>query len=320
MADSVLVIGAANFDLKGRMWHSPVLTSSNAAAIRGSFGGVARNVAENLARLGTPVVLLTAVGDDHAGEDILSGADDVGVDVSRAIIAEDETTGTYLAALDERGDLYLGLDDLRVLRHLTPDYLRLNRDAFRECAMVAMDLNLSEAAFLTAIRMAHEYDKPVCVDPTSTVLAGMLRPHLESINIITPNLAEAEAILRRGPIRTANEALAAARQLVGLGVEAAVITQAERGACYATADESGQFPAVRVEIVDTTGAGDALTALVIFGEVNGLSMSDSLQLGLRAAALTLRTTDTVAPELSLDRLYGLQEDADGLNSAEDERA
>lgn len=304
-----LVIGAANFDIKGRMLHRPVLASSNASAIRTSFGGVARNIAENLARLGVPVTLLTAVGDDYAGEDILSSADDVGVDVSRALIAEDETTGTYLAALDESGDLYLGLDDLRVLRHITPDYLRLHKDAFRECDLVALDLNLNEAAMLTAIYLAREYRKPICVDPTSTVLAGRLRPHLSMINIITPNLTEAEVLLRCPPIRTPEEALHAARQLVSQGVEVAVITQAERGACYATEEESGQFPALRVDIVDTTGAGDALTAVVIFGYLNNLPISDALQLGLRAAALTLRSNQTVAPELSLDRLYGFDEDA-----------
>lgn len=310
MAKGALVIGAANFDIKGRMLHRPVLTSSNASAIRTSFGGVARNIAENLARLGTPVTLLTAVGDDYAGEDILSSADDVGVDVSRALIVENETTGTYLAALDESGDLYLGLDDLRVLRHITPDYLRLHKDAFRECDIVAFDLNLSEAAMLTAIHLAHEYHKPICVDPTSTVLAGRLRPHLPMINIITPNLTEAEVLLRCDPIRTPAEALNAARRLVGQGVEVAVITQAERGACYATEEESGQFPALRVDIVDTTGAGDALTAVFIFGYLNDLPISDALQLGLRAAALTLRSNETVAPELSLDRLYGFDEHVD----------
>jgi pseudouridine kinase len=303
MSDGALVIGAANFDIKGRMLHAPVITSSNSSAIRTSFGGVARNIADNLARLGAPVTLLTAVGDDYAGEDILSSAADTGIDVSRAIIAEHETTGTYLAALDHGGDLFLGLDDLRVLRHITPDYLRLNRDAFRECGIVAVDLNLSPETMLTAIHLAHEYNKPMCVDPTSTVLAGLLRPHLPMINIVTPNIAEAEAMLRCPPIMNANDAQAAARQLVANGVEVAVITQAESGACYATESESGQFPALRVDIVDTTGAGDALTALVIFGQLNGLSIGDSLQLGLRAAALTLRTTETVAPELSLDRLY-----------------
>ena len=314
MAEGALVIGAANFDIKGRMLHPPVITSSNSSAIKTSFGGVARNIAENLAKLGAPVTLLTAVGDDYAGEDLLSTASDDGVDVSRALVIENETTGTYLAALDDGGDLYLGLDDLRVLRHITPDYLRLNRDAFRECEIVAFDLNLSQEAILTAIHLAHEYDKPICVDPTSTVLAASVRPYLSMVNVVTPNIAEAEAMLRC-VIRTPDEALNAARQLVAQGVEVAVITQAESGACYATEDESGQFPALRVNIVDTTGAGDALTAMVIFGVLNDLSISDSLQLGLRAAAMTLRSAQTVAPELTLDKLYGF-EDALTLRAAD----
>lgn len=168
---------------------------------------------------------------------------------------------------------------------------------------------------LTAIHLAHEYDKPICVDPTSTVLAASLRPYLPMINIVTPNIAEAEAMLRC-TIRTPDEALSAARQLVAQGVEVAVITQAERGACYATEDESGQFPALRVNIVDTTGAGDSLTATVIFGVLNDLSIGDSLQLGLRAAALTLRSSETVAPELSLDKLYGFEDEL-ALRPADD---
>ena len=306
MADEILVIGAANLDIKGRLFGPSIPNSSNSCAIKTSFGGVARNIADNLARLGMPVVLLTAVGNDFAGQNILDNADDIGVDVSRALIIEDEPTGTYLAALDQTGDLVLGLDDLRVLCHMTPDYLRLNRDAFRECRMVALDMNLSDEATLAAIYLAHEYNKPIYVDPTSTPRARNLRPHLHLLDMITPNIAEAEALLGCDPILNSDDAQQAARKLVGLGVGTAVITQAERGACYATADESGQFPALTGEIVDTTGAGDALTALVIFGRYEGFGIAESLELGLRAAALTLRSSETVAPELSLDRLYGIE--------------
>jgi len=314
MATGVLVIGAANFDIKGRMLHPPVLMSSNASAMRTSFGGVARNIAENLARLGMPVTLITAVGDDYAGENILESAAEIGIDTSRALVVENEVTGTYFAALDEQGDLYLGLDDLRVLRHLTPEYLRTHREAFRSCDLVALDMNLSEAALRETIHLVREYGKPLCVDPTSAMLASRLRPYLSLINIVTPNLTEAEELLRCAPIRSPAEALQAARQLVAAGVQIAVITQAERGACYATAVESGHFPALRVNIVDTTGAGDALTAMMIFGYLNNMPISDALQLGVRAAALTLRSTETVAPELSLDRLYGLSEDALAKNN------
>ncbi|MCL4505795.1 MAG: carbohydrate kinase family protein [Chloroflexi bacterium] len=305
MPEGVLVIGAANLDIKGHMLGEPVAGSSTQAAIKTSVGGVARNIAENLVRLGVPVTLLTAVGDDYAGEDILNNAVDVGIDVSRALIIENAATGTYMGAISRDGNLFFGMDDLRVLRHITRDYLRLNRDAFRECEMVALDMNLSDDAMLTAFHLAREYGKRICVDPTSVDRAIRLRQHLPLLDLITPNITEAQAILDCQPINTSADALTAARQLVSLGVGAAVITQAELGACYATPDETGQFPAVKVEIVDSTGAGDALTATVIFGMLQGIELDESLQLGLRAAALTLHSAETVVPDLSLDRLYSL---------------
>ncbi len=307
MPEGVLVIGAANLDIKSHMLNPPIVGSSTSASMKSSVGGVARNIAENLVRLGVPVTLLTAVGDDYAGEDILNNADDVGIDVSRAMIIENGTTGMYMGAIGKDGNLLFGIADLSVLRHVTRDYLRLNRDAFRECSLVALDMNLSDDAMLAAFHMAREYHKPICVDPTSADRAYRLLPHLPLLDLITPNLAEAQAILDCAPIRTPDDALQAARRLAGLGVAAAVITQAERGACYATAKESGQFPALKVDIVDSTGAGDALTAALIFGMLQGIDIGESVKLGLRAAALTLRSLETVAPDLSLDSLYGLDQ-------------
>jgi pseudouridine kinase len=315
MNDRILVIGSANLDVKGRLLGPPIAGSSNAAAIRTSHGGVARNVAENLARLGAPVTLLTAVGDDTVGDDLLRHADAIGVDISRALRVPGEATGIYLAALDMTGDLALGLDDLRIVERLSSDYLEANADAFEDSDMIVLDMNLEADAFDTALRLARTAGKPVCVDPTSDERAARLAPFLAQIDIITPNMTEAESILAAiervyphehvllAGIQDPDRALQTARRLVYLGVNMVVVTQAERGACYATEFESGQLPAVKVRIADTTGAGDALTATLIFGLTHDISLSDSVQLGLRAAALTLRTTATVAPELSLDRLY-----------------
>jgi len=315
MGDKVLVIGSANLDVKGRLLGPPIAGSSNASEIRTSHGGVARNVAENLARLGAPVTLLTAVGDDSVGDDLLRHADEIGIDISRALRVPGESSGIYLAALDMTGDLALGLDDLRIVERLSSAYLEANADAFDEADLIVLDMNLEADAFDTALRLARIAGKPVCVDPTSDERAARLAPFLAQIDIITPNMTEAEAILtaigRDYPnehesltgIQDPDRALQTARRLVHLGVNMVVVTQAERGACYATEFESGQLPAVKVRIADTTGAGDALTATLVFGLTHDIRLSDSVLLGLRAAALTLRTTATVAPELSLDRLY-----------------
>jgi len=120
--------------------------------------------------------------------------------------------------------------------------------------------------------------------------------------MITPNALEAEALCGQ-PVRNRDEAIVAAKRLVSLGVEIAIITLADQGLVYATSDESGHIPAVKCEIVDLTGAGDALTATVIFGLLNDFYVDEAVRFGVSAAALTLQCRETVCPDLSLDILY-----------------
>ena len=82
-----------------------------------------------------------------------------------------------------------------------------------------------------------------------------------------------------------------------------VITLAEHGLYYATREGSGHIPAPRVEVVDATGAGDALIAGMVYGLINGLPVDECMRLGVSAATLTLRSPETVSPELNLERLY-----------------
>jgi pseudouridine kinase len=83
----------------------------------------------------------------------------------------------------------------------------------------------------------------------------------------------------------------------------AIVTLAELGVCYATSEVSGHIPAVQTQVVNRTGAGDALTAGVIFGLLNDFSIDEAVRLGASAAAMTLQYQESVCPDLSLDRLY-----------------
>jgi len=90
---------------------------------------------------------------------------------------------------------------------------------------------------------------------------------------------------------------------VSMGVDIAVVTMAEQGLAYADGSSAGHIAALRAQVVDTTGSGDAVTAAVIFGLLHEMPIDEAVRLGVSAAALTLRTRHTVAPDLSLDRLY-----------------
>jgi pseudouridine kinase len=197
----------------------------------------------------------------------------------------------------------ISIDDMGINQELmTAGWLHRRRALFRDARMVVMDANLSPAALRTIFRLSEKYGVPVCADPTTATLAPRLCPHLQGLTLVTPNAAEAEALC--GMQVTGREsALAAAQTLVGLGVQIAIVTLGATGLVYATSQESGHVPAMEVEIVDLTGAGDALTAAVVFGLLNDFPVDEAVRLGTSAAALTLHSRETVCTGLSLELLY-----------------
>jgi pseudouridine kinase len=300
----VLVIGAAGLDMIGRLSGEPEEGSSTPARIRTAFGGVARNVAENLARLSQPCILLTTVGGDDTGRGLTAVLKEAGVDVSAVRVLDGQSTGAYLAVVDSRGRLRLALDDMTPLESLTAGELKKMKPLFTAARMVFLDANLSPKAIAEAIRLARKAGIPVCADPTSRHLAERLIPHLDKLHLIVPNAGEAEVLLgRRIPEEDPAAAVLAAQELVARGVRIAIITLAEFGAAYATREQRGHFPALRTKIVDPTGAGDALTAAVLFAELNEIPLDEAVRLGISAATITLRSRLAVVPDLSLERLY-----------------
>lgn len=299
----ILVIGAAGIDTKGRAGKPIQTGTSTPGIIRVSVGGVARNIAENLARLGERVVLLSAVGDDGSGRRILHQASECGIDVRHVVISGDYHTAAYLALLDERGELLMSIDDMVIHRRLiTPGLVYRHRSLFREARMVIVDANLAPATLRTIFALATRYRVSVCADPATGSLAPRLRPYLSQLLLVAPNGAEAE-MLCGVAVHDRETALVAAKALVGLGVQIAIVALGATGVVYATSQESGHVPAMAVDVVDLTGAGDALTAATVFGLLNDFAVIEAVRLGVAAAALTLQSRETVRPDLSLERIY-----------------
>lgn len=299
----ILVVGAAGFDTKGRADGPLQPGTSNPGSIRISVGGVARNVAENLARLGEHPILLSAVGADRSGQRIRTQAAEAGVDVSYLIESPEHHTGAYLTVVDQTGDFSISIDDMAVLSVITPAVIYNRRSLIRDAAMVVMDANLSPPTINSLLRQAAKYQVPVSADPTSAPLAERLQPHLPGLFMVTPDLPEAEVLCGRSLRNTRSQGIAAAKRLVAMGVQVAIVTLAELGVCYATPEVSGHVPAVQTQVVDRTGAGDALTAGIVFGLLNDFSIDEAVRLGASAAALTLQCYESVCPDLSLDCLY-----------------
>jgi len=299
---SVVVVGGAAMDTKGHALEPLQSGTSIPGYVRVSVGGVGRNIAENLARLGLKTTLLSAVGDDEAGRHLLTLARKSGVNVDYVLVSRDHPSAAYLAVLDGEGSLSVSVADMSIMEMVTPRYLYDRRRWLRRASMVVVDANLSPKSLASLLRQTRKHGVRVCADPTSASLAPRLCPHLSDLYMITPNALEAEALCGH-PARDRDEAIVVAKRLVSLGVEIAVITLADQGLVYATPSESGHIPAIKCEIVDLTGAGDALTAAIIFGLLNDFPVDEAVRLGVSAATLTLQCRETVHPELSLEVLY-----------------
>ena len=231
----VIAIGAAGVDFVGRLTDHLVMGTSNPARVITSFGGVARNVAENLARLGQSVSIITSVGCDASGTAILAQAEEAGIDVRAVACHEDCATGTYLAVINPSGDLALALDDMEILKTIRPAAIRQQKKLFAESGILFVDANLPVDTLATVMEMARAAKLYVVADPTSNSLAGKFTPYLDQIFMITPNVKEAGLYCGREINPTSEkEVMQAAKHIVGLGVEIVIITMAELGCvlCY----------------------------------------------------------------------------------------
>jgi pseudouridine kinase len=209
-----------------------------------------------------------------------------------------------MGVLDARAHLRFAVDDMRAMSELTPEYILARETLFESASLVFVDGNLPEATLRAAIALAKKAKIPVCADPASAALAERLKPHLNKLHLITPNVSEAGVL--NGQTFDSSDyqaALEAARSLVNAGVDIALIALAEFGVVYASTETSGHIPAIQTPIIDPTGAGDALTAAVLFGLLNDMELDEAVRLGVSAASITLRHSGTVYPELTLEKLY-----------------
>jgi len=318
--DGVVVIGGANIDLRGRSTGEVLERhTSNPGKINVGSGGVGRNIAHNLALLNVPVTLLSVVGDDGEGIRILEETGKAGVETEQMIISGEQPTGIYLAILDDRGELEVAVSDMRILEEITVEYLRSKAYLIKDSKIVVMDTNIPEQSIEYVVDLCNKAKVPLLVEPVSVEKAKKLRKILDGsgrwvIDYITPSEDELESILRAKigdnpdlDLDMDLDIVRAAEELKSKGAKNVVVTLGERGiyASYGTVGKGeqeepgrGKFMAsYKGEVVDVTGAGDALVAGLVYGIYKGYLLEVAVRFGLAAAALTISTKEAVRRDL-----------------------
>ena len=303
----VVVVGGANVDIVARAGAGVVAGSSTPGLVVSGDGGVARNIAENLARLATPVLLVAPIGPDDAGAGLRARCAAIGID-TRALIAAPQPTGRYVAVLDRDGELLAGINDMRAVEALTPADVDAVAGDLTGSDVVVLDANLPTPVLATLARAAAAVGAPVVAEPVSVAKAPRILTALQPRPwLLTPTTAELAALCPEpvggGDRDTDADRDADAERAGRLVAEGVGLVWQRRGAAGsvlfgARPGERLHTPAPRVPVVDVTGAGDALLAGFLHAWLAGAPLSAALRYGHTVAALTVSVPHTVRPDLS----------------------
>jgi pseudouridine kinase len=301
----VLVVGGAVLDTKLRTTGTPVLGTSNPGSASWTPGGVGRNIAENLARLGRATVLLTAVGDDIAGESVLGRTAAAGVDCRHVVISS-HPTGTYAAVLDDDGDLLVAVADMRATDELAVVDLAALPGLLATSGAVVADANLDTEVVRWVVAAAAAAGVPVVLEPVSVAKATGLAAVLDDgqpVHTVTPNVDELAALVGAHLADTVDDVVRAARRLHERGVEHVWVRRGRRGSLLSTRARVDVSRVVLVgappvEVADVTGAGDSMTAGYVHALLDGADVVEAARYGQVLAALTCASPDTVRADLT----------------------
>lgn len=256
-----------------------------------------RNIAEVIARIGSPCHLISVVGDDPLGMELISHTAEAGVDVSH-VRQRSVPTGTYAAILSPSGELVVAVADMAATDLVSPLVVEAAAGLIRGARILVLDGNLLPATVEHACEIAREAGVRVVLDPVSVPKAERLRPALgHGIDLVTPNRAELAALTGL-PTRTDAQIALAIERLQAIGVPAVWVRLGGEGSLLDGPGGRWRLEAPEVEALDVTGAGDAMLGAFCHALLRGDSPVDAARYGHAAAALTVASRSTVRSDLS----------------------
>lgn len=294
METRISVIGGANVDLSATLNDAFIAADSNPGHIDIGYGGVARNIAHNLSLLGARTDLLTIFGGDLFGGLLYDYCRQQGIDVHLSERESSLRSGVYLCINNHGGEMIAAVADTEAIRAITPEWLAKRIGEINQSDFVVADTNITEEA----IRYLMEnVTVPLFIDGVSTtkahrVVNALKKCKLPYLHTIKLNLKEALAVTNTSTYAEA------AQQLLNLGVADVYITLGSDGVYCRNAAEEWLFPSIPGEIINTTGAGDAFLAGVVFAHAKGINFPQTAQYGLMAARATLMSPKAVNPDIA----------------------
>ena len=289
----VSVVGGVNVDISAALTTAFVHGDSIPGNVSVGMGGVARNMAHNLVVLGHDVRFVTLFGGDSFGAMCQTQCNDIGLDLSLSEQRDGLRNGLYLCVNDQTGDMIVAVADTDIINDLTPNFLSCRINPINQSEAVVADANLS----VDSLRYLIDHCRaPLFVDAVSTnkalrVVEALKESDAHRLHTLKLNRQEALVATESDTVEQA------AAKLAEMGVEHILVTLGAAGVLCCDGSSTLYFPSQPVDVVNTTGAGDAFLAAVVHALLRGVPFPLAAQYGQQVARATLLTKQSVNPEI-----------------------
>jgi ribokinase len=286
----ITVVGSFMMDLMSK---TPRLPVPGETVMGGPFkmgpGGKGSNQAVAAARLGAQVTIVVSLGTDYFGDIAYANLEQEGIDTRFVKSVDKAHTGAALIMVDDAKAENMIVVASGANELLTPEDVDAAADAMTGADFLVLQLEVPLETVEYTAQLAATRGVPLILNPAP---ARPLSPALlERVRLLTPNETEAE-LITGVPVTDIQTAEAAAKRLVGWGVKEAIITLGAKGALVATAEGCTHVPGFQVDVVDSTGAGDAFNGGLAVALAEGKTLLDAVRFSNATAALSVTRVGT----------------------------
>lgn len=296
LSKEVCVIGGCNIDFIAKSFEKINMKDSNPGTLEYSFGGVAKNIAENLLKMGIDNKFISVFGDDVYSKEIKDYLKKIGLDFSNSKFLTNRGMSNYISILDENNDLFTAISSMEVLDEINIEFISKLIDLIKSYKYIVMDTNLREDVLEYICKNCP--NSKIIVDCVSRKKALKIKKLLKYIYLIKPNIYEAEE-LTDIPYENESDLEKIVNIFLEKGVQKVFISMSEKGILYADKNENGIVRIKdKLKIENTSGCGDAAMSGIIFGVVNEKDILECAKLGNVAGFITAQSMDTVSKDIS----------------------
>ncbi|MCD7807357.1 MAG: carbohydrate kinase family protein [Lachnospiraceae bacterium] len=305
----IVVIGAVFVDIKGFPKDNYIPTGRNAGTIEYIHGGVSRNVVENIANVELRPTFVSLVDNTAMGADVVHKLQRHKVN-TQYIHTVPQGMGTWLAVFDTTGDVAGSISQRPNLMPILKTLEKHGDEIFAAADSIVVEIDIHKEIVKKVFELAEKYQKKVYAIVSNISIAIKRRDFIKRLDCFVCNQQEAGILFAKDYCNVEPEQMedALAEQVKNAQIQSMVVTMGSKGSVYVDQNgNKGFFPAMKVQVKDTTGAGDAFCSGLVIGLTYHKTLVEAVEIGTRLAASVIVSSENVCPRF-LPRELGIDVD------------